>query len=70
MNKMYWKLVISLPEVEDDPDGQDTKLLCEWMTAKFRKGTTPNPEIAGKVSRVCEMSDAKDSARIISRSSY
>jgi hypothetical protein len=50
VDRKYWKLVVSLPYSEgDDPDTPEVKVTCDWVCAKLRKGTTPNPEVAGTV---------------------
>ena len=43
-NKLYWKLLIGLPESSDSIE------VCTWIKAKFQRGTVPNAEIPNKVT--------------------
>ena len=50
VSRLFWKLVISLPETDGSPADDDLHR-CDWLKAKFSKGAVPpNPSLEGKVT--------------------
>ncbi|KAI0211053.1 Germinal-center associated nuclear protein [Lamellibrachia satsuma] len=48
LSRLFWKLVISLPETDGSP-ADDDHHRCDWLKAKFSKGAVPpNPSLEEK----------------------
>jgi len=52
VSRLFWKLVISLPESDESSADEDNQR-CDWLKAKLSKGAVPtDPTMAGKVKLI------------------